>query len=80
MLNKGWRPTPPRPSSSWKSLLSLAVFLTICAVVLAVVDRPELTVIFIGLTLPTSFVAGYFFRADLQRRAASTFSSGRRSG
>lgn len=64
------RPTPPRSSGEWKRLLSLAVFLTAWAVVLTIFDRTAFAIIVICLTLPTSFVAGYLFRADLRRRGA----------
>lgn len=71
MLGKDWKPSPPRPTSTWKLVSSLACFLTVWGVVLTIFDKTTLTVIVIGLTLPTSFVGGYFFRADLQRRGAA---------
>jgi hypothetical protein len=70
-LNKDWKPTPPRSPADWKALLPLAILLTACAVVLIVFDRRAFGIITTCLALPTSFVAGYLFRADFQRRGAT---------
>jgi hypothetical protein len=68
MLRGRWKPSPPRPSSTWKLLSAVAVLLTVWSVLLAAFGRFGFTIILVLLTLPTGFVAGYFFRADLQRR------------
>lgn len=71
MLRRPWRRTPPRASSDWKGLLALAVFLLIWVIVLTIFSRPVMTLILACFLLPTSFVAGYLFRADLHTRGAT---------
>jgi len=68
MLRRSWKAAPPRPSSTWKLLSAVAVFLTTWSVILVALDKTTFAITLVLLTLPTGFVAGYFFRADLRRR------------
>lgn len=68
MLKRKWKPTPPRRSSDWKVLLPFSLFILAWSITAIALDLAALAAILTILGWPTTFMAGYLYRADSARR------------